>query len=83
MTESGYDKESSPAGTEWSLGTVDDIDSLTFEPFRAATGGKPQNIVGQNMVLHLITDDVYLSVKITSWATGKAGGFAYERSTFN
>ena len=29
----------SPADTEWALGTVDDIDSLTFEPFRAATGG--------------------------------------------
>ncbi len=83
VTESGYDKESSPAGTEWSLGTVDDIDNLTFEPFRAATGGKPKDVVGQNMVLHLITDDVYISIKFISWATKKAGGFAYERSTSN
>ena len=83
VTESGYDKVSSPADTEWALGTVDDIDSLTFEPFRAATGGAPKNVVGQNLVLHLITDDVYISVKFISWAAGKAGGFAYERSTPN
>ncbi len=83
VTESGYDKESSPADTEWALGTVNDIANLTFESFRAATGGKPKDVVGQNMVLHLITDDVYISIKFTSWATGKAGGFAYERSTSN
>ncbi|MDB4152459.1 cadherin repeat domain-containing protein [Flavobacteriaceae bacterium] len=83
VTESGYDKVSSPADTEWALGTVDDIDSLTFEPFRAATGGAPKNVVGQNLVLHLITDDVYISVKFISWAVLKAGGFAYERSTPN
>jgi hypothetical protein len=35
------------------------------------------------MVLHLIADDVYISIKFTSWATGKTGGFAYERSTSN
>ena len=73
----------SPAGTEWALGTLNDIANLTFEPFRAATGGKPKDVVGQNMVLHLITDDVYISIKFTSWATGRAGGFAYERSTSN
>ena len=83
VTEAAANSSVSPAGTEWSLGTVDDIDSLTFEPFRAATGGKPKDVVGQNMVLHLITDDVYISIKFTSWATGKAGGFAYERSTSN
>ncbi len=83
VTENAANSSVSPADTEWSLGTVDDIESLTFQPFRTATGGAPKNVVGQNMVLHLITDDVYLSVKITSWAIKKAGGFAYERSTPN
>ena len=83
VTESAANKSVSPAGTEWALGTVSDIANLTFEPFRAATGGKPKDVVGQNMVLHLIADDVYISIKLTSWATGKAGGFAYERSTSN
>ena len=81
VTEAAANSSVSPAGTEWALGTVNDIANLTFEPFRAATGGKPKDVVGQNMVLHLITDDVYISIKFTSWATGKAGGFAYERST--
>ena len=82
VVESSYDKDNSPVGTEWALGTIDEISTLAFEPFRAATG-KPTNAVGKNMVLHLITDDVYLSVKITSWAKGKNGGFTYERSTQN
>ena len=83
VTEAAANSSVSPAGTEWALGTLNDIANLTFEPFRAATGGKPKDVVGQNMVVHLITDDVYISIKFTSWATGKAGGFAYERSTFN
>ena len=83
VTEAAANSSVSPAGTEWALGTVNDIANLTFEPFRAATGGKPKDVVGQNMVLHLITDDVYISIKFTSWATGRAGGFAYERSTSN
>tara|TARA_B100000767_G_scaffold275734_1_gene314817 strand:- start:1710 stop:2534 length:825 start_codon:yes stop_codon:yes gene_type:complete len=82
VVESSYDKDNSPVGTGWALGTIDEIANLVFEPFRAATG-KPKNAVGKNMVLHLITDDVYLSVKITSWAAGKKGGFIYERSTEN
>tara|TARA_B110000046_G_scaffold24506_1_gene23669 strand:+ start:22 stop:840 length:819 start_codon:yes stop_codon:yes gene_type:complete len=83
VTENAASSSVSPAGTEWALGTVNDITNLTFEPFRTASGGKPKDVVGQNMVLHLITDDVYISIKLTSWATGKAGGFAYERSTSN
>jgi len=82
VVESSYDKDNSPVGSEWALGTIDEISTLVFEPFRAATG-KPINAVGKNMVLHLITDDIYLSVKIISWAKGKNGGFTYERSTQN
>lgn len=82
VLESSYDKDNSPVGTEWAYGTTCEIPNLVFEPFRAATG-KPSNAVGKNMVLHLIADDVYLSVKITSWAKGQNGGFTYERSTEN
>lgn len=82
VVESSYDKDNSPVGTEWALGTTDEIANLVFQPFRAATG-KPTNAVGKNMVLHLIADNIYLSVKITSWAKGQNGGFTYERSTEN
>lgn len=74
------DKVNSPVGTEWAIGTLDDVSSLSFGPFRA-TVSKPKNVVGKNLVVHLIKDDVYLSLKFTSWSGGKKGGFSYERST--
>ena len=76
VVESSYDKDNSPVGTEWALWTTDEIANLVFQPFRAATG-KPTNAVGKNMVLHLIADNIYLSVKITSWAKGQNGGLNY------
>jgi len=41
------------------------------------------NIVnGQDVLLHLITDDIYIDIKFISWQGGSAGGgFSYERST--
>jgi hypothetical protein len=42
----------------------------------------PPGSVGVDAVVHLITDDIYLSLKFTSWsASGSGGGFSYERST--
>ncbi len=76
-------KDSSPEGTEWAMGTIDQVANLTFRNFRDASQNKPKNVVGKEMVLHLMEDNVYLSVKFTSWSSGKKGGFSYERSTPN
>ena len=40
-------------------------------------------MVGKNYVIHLITDDIYIDLKILSWSSGQngGGGFSYERST--
>jgi hypothetical protein len=39
-------------------------------------------MVGQDAVLHLISENIYLSIKFTSWTSGaNGGGFSYERST--
>jgi hypothetical protein len=62
------------------MGTLDEIDDLVFDYFRN-TVNKPKNVVGKNLVLHLIEDDIYLAVKFTSWSNGKRGGFSYERNT--
>jgi len=70
----------SPEGTEWAVGTTDGLANLTFEPFRAAVG-RPQGVVGKELVLHLIESDIYLDVRFTSWSPRKQGGFSYERST--
>ena len=70
-----------PAGAEWALGTTENIQNLTFGSFRGALGS-PRNIVGKDIVLHLIADDVYIDIKFLSWSQGRGfGGFSYERST--
>jgi hypothetical protein len=84
-TESESSKSSSPDDTEWAFGTTSNLSSLTFSTFRGTS--KPQNAVGLDMVLHLITDNIYIDIKITSWTSGQSsgngngGGFSYQRST--
>ncbi|MEL6535884.1 MAG: cadherin repeat domain-containing protein [Bacteroidota bacterium] len=80
VTESVADKDDSPADTEWAFGNTAEIATLTFGTFRGALG-KPKDIVGRDLVLHLISDDVYIDVKFTAWSASKKGGFTYERST--
>ena len=80
MAESVYNKTNSPTGTKWAIGTLDQVSTLTFSKFRAAVG-QPKDVVGKNLVMYLENDNIYLSVKFTSWSTNKNGGFAYERST--
>ena len=80
VLENASDKETSPKGTAWAEGDLDDYASLTYTPFRTATG-KPKDAVGKTYVVHLTEDNVYLSVKLISWSGNKAGGFSYERST--
>ena len=77
--ENEADKYKSPIGTEWVVGNLNQIDSLVFKDFRLAV--KPQYVVGKKLVLHLIEEDIYLSVEFKSWSSGKKGGFSYERST--
>ena len=80
VKENSSDKDDSPIGTEWALGTLDQIESLSFNKFRIAVGN-PKNVPGKDLVLHLIEDDIYLSVKFLSWSNGQKGGFSYTRST--
>ena len=78
-TENMFDKDTSPAGTQWALGSINDIDNLSFKDFRDAI--KPENVIGKDLVLFLVEDNIFLSVKFTKWSSGKKGGFAYERSS--
>ena len=80
--ENTSDKDNSPTGTAWAIGTLDQIESLSFNKFRVAVGN-PKDVVGKDLVMHLIEDDIYLSVKFSSWSSGQKGGFAYSRSTSN
>lgn len=78
---SNANKLESPLGTEWAIGSLDQKENLTFQNFRAAVNNKPKNIVGIDLVLHLIQEDIYLTVRFTSWSSGQQGGFSYQRST--
>ena len=78
--EDSADKGDSPVGTLWAKGNIENIDNLTFKPFRLGVG-QPKAVVGSDLVLYLVNDNIYISVKFTSWSHGQKGGFAYERSS--
>ena len=78
--ESSADKSNSPIGTEWANGSLDQLSTLKFDSFRS-TVDKPKDVIDKELVLHLLEDDIYLTVKFKSWSQGKKGGFSYERGT--
>lgn len=73
----------SPTNTEWANGTLANYASLTYTNWNRWAKGvnpSPPSTVGVDAVVHLIAEDIYLSVRFTSWA-GPGGGFSYVRST--
>jgi hypothetical protein len=80
--ESGYAHFSSPAGTEWAFGLLANYSTLSYSDWESWFGGRGNifSMVGQDAVVHLINDDIYLGIKFTYWG-GNGGGFAYTRST--
>jgi len=78
--ETTYERYSSPIGTEWAYGTLANYSSLTYTNWEGWNGHNPPSMVGKDAVLHLISDDIYLSIKFTVWG-GRGGAFSYERST--
>lgn len=81
VAEASYTNFSSPSDTEWAIGTLDDLSTLTFSDLETTTGGAPNKTLNQDMVLHLVTDGIYINIKFLTWASGGQGGFSYERST--
>ena len=83
----------SPAGTAWAFPNNNPLatlsasnwSALTFADWLTAnggTGGGPPATVGQDAVVHLIDQDIYLDIRFTDWtsAPGNGGGVAYERA---
>jgi len=72
----------SPTNTEWAFGAITNYASLHYTNWLGwLNGASPTTLVGQQAVVHLITDDIYISIKMTLWNSGGGGGFAYQRST--
>lgn len=82
VTETFYTHNVSPADTEWAVGALADYATLTYTDWETAGGGRPvMTLPGQQLVVHLISDDIYLSLKFTALGGNFTGGFTYERST--
>lgn len=80
----GYGSTLSPANTEWARGEIiDGIGNLQFNRFTGTLDNNiGDNILNGPLVLHLLTDDIYIDVTFTSWTSGgMGGGFTYVRST--
>lgn len=78
----------SPADTEWAFSANNPGKSLAavnwqglkFEAWRVAIANRPPDTVGQDAVVHLIQDDIYLDIRFTSWGGAGSGSFAYVRA---
>ena len=80
VTETFFTKGVSPADTEWAVGALADYATLSYTDWTTVGGGNPvHNLVGEQLVLHLISDDIYLSLQFTDLPPGP--GFTYIRST--
>ncbi len=80
VMETAFTKFVSPADTEWAVGSLANYATLSYSDWTTAGGGNPvHNYPGQQLVVHLISDDIYLSLQFTSLPAGP--GFAYTRST--
>ena len=80
--ESEYIRDLSPADTEWAFGTTANLANLSFADWRTAINRNPLDMVNRDMVVHLISEDIYIDIKFLNWEQ-QAGGFSYERSTEN
>ena len=83
-TESAFTHFFSPADTAWANGTTANYSTLSYTDWNTWSNGVnpgPPSTVGVNAVLHLVSDDIYLDIKFTSWSGSSGGGFAYLRST--
>jgi hypothetical protein len=72
----------SPTNTEWAFGTLANYASLNYTNWLGMlNGASPTTLVGQQLIVHLISDDIYISIQFTKWIPMGSGGFTYQRST--
>lgn len=69
--------DGSPSDTEWAIGSLDDYASLTYGSWFSMLHGSEG--VGMPAVLHLISDNIYLSINFSSFAND--GSYTCVRST--
>jgi hypothetical protein len=77
----------SPANTEWGFGTLANFSTLTYktmDAWRASPGAAPNFqafILNKQMVMHIKSADIYMSIMFTNWGRFGSGTVGYIRST--
>ncbi len=73
---------SSPSDTAWAFGALANFNTLTYSSLESMRNGAlGVLIVGKPMVMHLIKEDIYMSVVFKTWGQFGSGTVAYTRST--
>jgi len=89
VSEVSFLRSASPVDTEWAFAagnpseelSATNYAALVFGVWATANAGNPPSTVGQNAVLHLISEDIYMDIRFTDWGSSNSGGsFAYLRS---
>lgn len=80
VTESFATRGTSPSDTKWAVGSLANFSTLTYGACPLESGERPPNDIGTTYVVHLVNEDIYLSIKLTGWTSGGTG-FNYTRST--
>ncbi len=81
VTQAAY-SNLGPDDTEWAYGLAADWQNLTFAPWQTWASSNPPGTVGQDAVVHLITDDIYIDIRFTAWGqmSSSGGSFSYVRA---
>lgn len=80
--EAGYNRNnnSSPIGTEWAHGHTEDAGPEKYGTWYQLHNQNTPSLVGKQLSLHLIEEDIYFDVEFTTWISdGDGGGFGYIR----
>ncbi len=68
-----------PGNTQWAYGNLANWSTLTYKNLFELNSCNPPSMVNQPMVLHLLTEDIYLQITFTFWQQ-RGGNFTYTRS---
>jgi hypothetical protein len=78
--ESAY-QTNSPVGTQWGFGTTAKYDTITYKTFVAVSNSSPSTLIGKDMVLHLVQENIYLDIKFLTYGNSSTGApFSYIRA---
>jgi|GEM_PF-3205775 len=71
-----------PGDTEWAYGTIANWSTLSYMPLYTLNNHNPPSMVNQPMVLHLISDNIYLQLTFSFWGGSSTNGnYTYTRTT--